>query len=76
MGTRFRSDIDDIMVCIGHFQQFDQGEEINKILSTDQNLQPGDLVNWYCGQFSGLLEVVECENPSGSQQFVTIKKIN
>jgi len=60
MTMPFRTDLPDLVISLGNFQDFDHRRDVEESLFDNRwtSLQEGDVIPWECGQFDGLAMVV------------------
>lgn len=68
---RFRTDVRDLIILAGIFQEFDHYKVVEQLVPASSNLQVGDRIRWKCGQFYGIAEIVKREG-----FWFSIKKIS
>jgi hypothetical protein len=72
-----RTDIESYLnINAGHFQEFDKRKEVIQHLPKEWKLQAGDLMEWECGQFSGMARIVACEPAKGVSVRCVIQKLS
>jgi hypothetical protein len=65
-----------LTIALTHFQEFDQGQEVQQNLPFRWNLQPGDKVEWECGHnHNGIAEIIRVGRPEGSGTPCIIRKV-